>query len=173
VQRHHHARELPEGTLKMLCDTDVLAGESVTPDGCYTVVPNAVRNKVLSESGGDAMSTVSLVFIGERFYKESQTLMGNIYRKHPDGKWSRYDWGALQLDINAGKVIEIRPATDKEIKFFDGKLNETLVKWGYQPGLAAQVHNVGADNAPDFWYAVMSLSKPFAGDEEQTFEGEP
>lgn len=52
MQCHRHPRELSEGPCKVLCDTDMLAGESVIPDGCYTVVPNAVRNKVLSESGG-------------------------------------------------------------------------------------------------------------------------
>lgn len=113
--------------------------------------------------------TVFLVFIGERFYKESQTLMSSIYRITRDGSWQRYDWGFLQLDISAGKEIRIRPATEKEIKFFEAKLNETLIKWGYQPGMKAQVHTVGKDNAQDFWQAVMSLSKPFAGDEEQVF----
>ena len=114
---------------------------------------------------------ISLVFIGDRFYKDSQTLMSLIYRSLPDGKWERYDWGRLQLDISAGKQIVIRPATKKEIRFFDGKLNEMLIRWGYQPGMIAQVHDVGPDNAPDFWYAVTCLSKPFAGEEEQILEG--
>ena len=68
---------------------------------------------------------IRVVFIGERFYKESQTLMSAIYKIPPDGKFVRYDWGFLQLDISAGKEIYIRPATEKEIKFFEGKLNET------------------------------------------------
>lgn len=114
---------------------------------------------------------IELVYIGEQFYKESQTHMSAIYRLHPNGNWQRYDWGFLQMDISACKNIFIRPATEKEHRFFEGKLNEALVKWGYQPGMIAQVHTVTPENAPDFWYAVASLSKPFAGDEEQIFEG--
>ncbi len=110
---------------------------------------------------------IELVFIGERFYKESQTLMSAVYRKQPDGKWQRYDWGLLQLDISAEKEIHIRPATKEEIRFFEAKLNKTLIKWGYQPGMVAQVHDVFDGNAPDFWNAVMSLSKPFANEEEE------
>ena len=108
---------------------------------------------------------IELVFIGERFYKDSQTLMSAIYESLPGGVWERYDWGRLQLDINAGKNIHIRPATKKEIQKFEMKLNETLIKWGYQPGMKAQIH----DNTPDFWYAVMSISKPFAIEEEPPF----
>lgn len=117
---------------------------------------------------------IEIVFIGERFYKESQTLMSAIYQLLPGGVWDRYDWGKLQLDINAGKDIHIRSATKKEIRRFEMKLNETLIKWGYQPGMKAQIH----DNTPDFWYAVTSISKPFVIEEEPPFileepDGEP
>ena len=115
---------------------------------------------------------VSVVFIGERFYAESQTLMSALYKILPNGKYSRYDWGFLQMDISSGKNVNIRAATKSEIKFFEKKLNETLVKWGYQLGMVAQVHNVNSDNAPDFWNTIMDLSKPFAGEEEQTFDGD-
>jgi hypothetical protein len=108
---------------------------------------------------------IELVFIGERFYKDSQTLMSAIYESLPGGVWERYDWGKLQLDINAGKNIHIRQATKEEIQKFEMKLNETLIKWGYQPGMKVQIH----DNTPDFWYAVMSISKPFAIEEEPPF----
>jgi len=108
---------------------------------------------------------IELVFIGERFYKESQTLMSSIYQSLPGGMWERYDWGKLQLDINAVKNIHFLPATKEEIQRFETKLNETLIKWGYQPGMKAQIH----DDTPDFWYAVTSLSKPFVIEEEPPF----
>jgi hypothetical protein len=125
---------------------------------CYREVPGLC--------GGAEM--IEIVFIGERFYKESQTLMSAIYKSLPGGLWERYDWGALQIDINAGKDIHIRSATEKEIRLFEIKLNETLVRWGYQPGMKAQIH----DDTPDFWYAVMSLSNPFAVEEEPPFKME-
>ena len=42
---------MPEGTGKMLCDADMLAGEEMT-NGCYKVIHNAFRNKLLVDSGG-------------------------------------------------------------------------------------------------------------------------
>lgn len=105
---------------------------------------------------------IEIVFIGERFYKESQTLMSALYRSLPGSIFERYDYGFLQLDIMAGKNIHIRPATEKEIQLFEGKLNEMLVKWGYQPGMFAQLH----ENIPDFWNSIGGLSLPFKLEDE-------
>jgi len=98
-----------------------------------------------------------IVFIGERFYKESQTIMSALYESLIGGEWQRYDYGYLMLDIQAGKNIHIRPATTKELRLFEMKLNETLVKWGYQKGMTAGVH----DNTPDFWNSVGGISDAF------------
>lgn len=77
---------------------------------------------------------IELVIIGERFYKESQTMMSAVYRESSKGVFHRYDWGFLQLDMMSGKEIHIRPATKEELRFFDEKLNEHFVKLGYQSG---------------------------------------
>lgn len=82
-----------------------------------------------------------IVCIGERFYKESQTLMSALYHEQNKGIFYRYDWGHLKLDINAGKELHIRPATKEEISFFEEKLNEHLVKFGYQNGMNAIILN--------------------------------
>ena len=105
----------------------------------------------------DGKRIKEIVFIGEKFYEESQTIMSSVYELLPNGKWQRYDYGFLQLDIQSGKNIYIRPATKQELRLFEGKLNEMLVMWGYQPGMFAGVH----DNTPDFWEHVGGISEPF------------
>lgn len=99
---------------------------------------------------------IELVIIGQRFYKESQTLMSAVYREEPKGTFHRYDWGLLQLDMIAGKEIRIRPATKGELRFFEQVLNEQYVKLGYQKGLNSPVFD-----APDFFEFVLpDIGKP-------------
>jgi hypothetical protein len=99
---------------------------------------------------------IELVIIGERFYKESQAMMSAVYREKNKGIFYRYDWGFLQLDMIAGKEIHIRPATPAELRFFEEKLNEYLVKFGYQKGMVAQI--VDKENFFDF--VLPEIGKP-------------
>jgi hypothetical protein len=99
---------------------------------------------------------IELIIIGDRFYKESQTMMSAVYRENPKGTFHRYDGGFLHLDMMAGKEIHIRPATKEELRFFEEKLNENLVKLGYQQGQNSRVFN-----QPDFFEFVLpEIGKP-------------
>lgn len=73
-----------------------------------------------------------IVFIGEHFYEESGTLMSPLYERLKNGRWKRYDYGFLRLDLESGKDVKIRQATRSELRSFEDKLNEMLVKWGRQ-----------------------------------------
>jgi len=64
------------------------------------------------------METVELIYIGEKFYFESNTVMSSIYTTRGE----RYDWGFMQRDLANNKSIHIRPATKEEILVFEGKL---------------------------------------------------
>lgn len=99
---------------------------------------------------------IKLVIIGKRFYEESQTLMSMVYRENPKGTFYRYDWGYMQLDMEAGKEIHIRPATKDELKFFETVLNEQFVKLGYQKGLNSPVF----DMPPFFDFVLPDIGKP-------------
>ena len=74
------------------------------------------------------MDEIKLIYVGERFYDESSTIMSSIYTV--DGK--RYDWGLVQGALKRGKTVNIRPATEAEMKFFKTKLAK--IKEGKQNG---------------------------------------
>lgn len=99
---------------------------------------------------------IELVIVGEKFYKESQTMMSPVYRRTNPGVYYRYDWGHLHLDMMAGKEIHIRPATQKEMRFFEEKLNEHLVKMGYQKGMVSLV----VDQKDFFEFVIPEIGKP-------------
>ena len=67
---------------------------------------------------------VKLVFIGDRFYSESKTMMSSIY--HEDGR--RYDWGFVNINLRDGKTVKIRPATPLEMEHYEDLLAKTKVK---------------------------------------------
>lgn len=63
---------------------------------------------------------VKLIFIGDRFYSESKTMMSPIY--HEDGR--RYDWGFVNINLRDGKTVKIRPATPLELEHYEKLLTE-------------------------------------------------
>lgn len=67
------------------------------------------------------MKTIKFVHIGRKFYRESGTMMGSIY-KLQDGLLYRSDWGKIQLLLEQGNSIKIRPATKTELSQFDKEL---------------------------------------------------
>lgn len=70
------------------------------------------------------MKTVKLIFIGNEFYIKSGTWMSSIYSE--EGK--RYDWGKVQVDLEAGNRVTIRPATSKELAVFQVELCNYLIE---------------------------------------------
>lgn len=63
------------------------------------------------------------IFIGDKFYWESGTLMSRVYEITSDG-YERADWGSIQVALEKGKSVHIRPATEKEKVEFEKKLLE-------------------------------------------------
>lgn len=62
---------------------------------------------------------MKLIYIGFRFYNESDSLMSSIYTE--DGK--RSDWGKVQLALEAGNKVEIRPASLVELSYYESCLS--------------------------------------------------
>jgi len=65
------------------------------------------------------MMATHLIFIGDKFYFSSGTVMSPIYAL--DG--SRYDWGFVQRDLKEGKTVIIRPATASEMVPYQERLD--------------------------------------------------
>ena len=64
--------------------------------------------------------TIRLIYIGEKFYSQSSTMMSSIYSTSGE----RYDWGYVQRALSQGLSISIRPATYKEQQVYEEKLLE-------------------------------------------------
>lgn len=64
--------------------------------------------------------TLELIFIGDHFYLESGTRMSCIYQL--DGR--RFDWGKVNVALQNGDTVNIRPATEGEIEPFTLRLAE-------------------------------------------------
>jgi hypothetical protein len=63
---------------------------------------------------------VELIYIGHKFYRESKTMMSNIYSTSGE----RYDWGVIQRDLDRGKCVHIRPASKIEMNYYKHLLEE-------------------------------------------------
>ncbi len=63
---------------------------------------------------------IELFYIGDKYYFESGTRMSSIYRVDK----VRTDWGFVQILLDRGNTIEIRPATKEEVKWADGELKK-------------------------------------------------
>lgn len=61
-----------------------------------------------------------LIYIGADFYYTS-----SLYEEIKKGEsYKRYDWGFVESDLNNGIEIKIKPATIKQLKYFEGKLKK-------------------------------------------------
>lgn len=67
---------------------------------------------------------IELIFIGDRFYVESGTMMSSIY--HLNGQ--RSDWGMVNVALRKGITVQIRPATKEEIEPYERELAERKAK---------------------------------------------
>jgi hypothetical protein len=77
---------------------------------------------------------MELIYIGERFYRDSQTMMSSIY--DIDGK--RQDWGKIQIDLENGESVHIRQATEGEMIFYEGELAFLVAQRKKREGQDAQ-----------------------------------
>ena len=55
---------------------------------------------------------MELIYIGERFYSKSGSVMSSIY----DINGNRLDWSNVRIALRNGQSVHIRPATEKEIE---------------------------------------------------------
>ena len=65
---------------------------------------------------------IKLIYIGEKFYMLSGTIMGTLYEVDEDAKWHRWDWGFVQKALGEGKSINIVPADENELTIAEALL---------------------------------------------------
>ena len=69
-------------------------------------------------------SAFNFVYIGRKFYWESKTAMGSLYGE--DGY--RADWGKIEMALEAGADVHIRPASVSELARYQKELDERKAK---------------------------------------------
>ncbi len=63
---------------------------------------------------------MELIYIGKKFYWQSGTAMSSLY----DVNGNRQDWGFVQIALQNGESVRIRPATITELALYEKKLLE-------------------------------------------------
>lgn len=66
---------------------------------------------------------IEVIFVGNRFYKESRMAMSSFYQQVGDGLRDT-DWGKLQISLSNGEEVHIRPANEKEISWAERELEK-------------------------------------------------
>ena len=61
---------------------------------------------------------MKLIYIGDKFYEESKSIMSPVYTEHEE----RSDWGFMQVALRNGEDVNIRQATSEELAFYEAKL---------------------------------------------------
>lgn len=123
------AKELSDVITK---DTDCTGAmhQAVMQHLFYISEHGVMKWKIDIEKGRNYSKTMSkkhkdekkeIVFIGNEFYYESGTMMSCVYEKTND-KYKRTDWGFIQIALEEGYDINMRPATEEEMKMFKEKL---------------------------------------------------
>jgi uncharacterized protein YprB with RNaseH-like and TPR domain len=69
---------------------------------------------------------IHLIYIGERFYAESGSMMSSLYTT----TGHRYDWGFVQRDLRDGYEVRIRNATHAELVPYERQLAELKARRG-------------------------------------------
>jgi hypothetical protein len=66
---------------------------------------------------------VEMIYIGDSFYYESDTMMSPVYIK-TGSYFKRSDWGKVQMMLDAGCTLTMRPATKDELSHFTEELEK-------------------------------------------------
>jgi len=66
---------------------------------------------------------IELFFIGNEFYHSSGSKMSSIY---VSGSYERFDWGFVNLLLQEGKCVYIRPASKEEIDWANKEIQQYL-----------------------------------------------
>lgn len=67
---------------------------------------------------------MKVIFIGDDYYFKSGSQMSSVYQIDNAGTFERTDWGFIQVALERGEEVHIRPATKKELKRMDSRLKE-------------------------------------------------
>ena len=57
---------------------------------------------------------LDVFYIGEKFYYKSSTMMSSIYL-NDGGVYRRFNWGLVQIALEEGAEVHLRPAKDEEM----------------------------------------------------------
>ena len=75
---------------------------------------------------------MQVIYIGDKYYWESSSTMSSVYKvvfksKVNGDEWKehleRTDWGLIQIALQEGEEVIIKPATKKQLKHFDKMLD--------------------------------------------------
>lgn len=66
---------------------------------------------------------INLFSIGSKYYLKSGTVMSSIYSIEGKNRW---DWGKVQVALEDGDTVNIRPATEEELEWADNRLKECI-----------------------------------------------
>ena len=70
---------------------------------------------------------MELIYIGDKFYQRSKTLMSSIYTVEGE----RSDWGFVEVALKNGESVHIRPATEVEKLLYEERLKEWEKKYDH------------------------------------------
>ena len=65
---------------------------------------------------------MKVIYIGEHYYSKSRTLMSSVYQVDESNTFKRTDWGFIQVALQRGEEVHIRPANEEELKQMDKHL---------------------------------------------------
>lgn len=69
---------------------------------------------------------MQVIFIGDKYYMRSGSIMSSVYQKYPDSLLTRTDWSKINQALQNGEEVHIRPATKEELKWADEQLERVL-----------------------------------------------
>lgn len=69
---------------------------------------------------------MKVIFIGNDYCFASETRMSNVYQVDDVGGFKRTDWGFIQMALERGEEVHIRPANKKELERMDSHLGKIL-----------------------------------------------
>ena len=68
---------------------------------------------------------IKLIYIGEKFYMKSGTVMGVLYEIDKDAKWHRRNWASVERALREGKAVNIVPANKDQLAIAEAWLQDT------------------------------------------------
>jgi len=74
-----------------------------------------------------------IFFIGERFYRDSSTIMSSLYEKTDESRfefqYNRISFNDIQSILEARELVYLRPATNDEMLWAYQELDRIIKTW--------------------------------------------